>query len=132
MQIFSFSPFGYEGALVTVEVDIRRGIPAVDIVGLADGAVKESRERMRAAVQNSGFDFPPERVLVRRSRLPSSKLEAEKIRFPIRLPSSSWENSNFREMCEACAPSTLPLPLPQLREFLNVSCRLRTKTKRVK
>jgi len=64
MQIFSFSPFGYEGALVTVEVDIRRGIPAVDIVGLADGAVKESRERMRAAVQNSGFEFPPERVLV--------------------------------------------------------------------
>lgn len=64
MQIFSFSPFGYEGALVTVEVDIRRGIPAVDIVGLADGAIKESRERMRAAVLNSGFDFPPERVLV--------------------------------------------------------------------
>ena len=64
MQIFSFSPFGYEGSLVTVEVDIRRGIPAVDIVGLADGAVRESRERMRAAVQNSGFEFPPERVLV--------------------------------------------------------------------
>ena len=37
MQIFSFSPFGYEGSLVTVEVDLRRGIPAVDIVGLADG-----------------------------------------------------------------------------------------------
>ncbi|MBQ9495889.1 MAG: ATP-binding protein [Treponema sp.] len=64
MQIFSFSPFGYEGALVTVEVDIRRGIPAVDIVGLADGAVKESRERMRAAVKNSGFAFPSERVLI--------------------------------------------------------------------
>jgi magnesium chelatase family protein len=64
MQIFSFSPFGYEGSLVTVEVDLRRGIPAVDIVGLADGAVKESRERMRAAVQNSGFDFPSERVLI--------------------------------------------------------------------
>ena len=64
MQIFSFSPFGYEGSLVTVEVDLRRGIPAVDIVGLADGAVKESRERMRAAVQNSGFEFPPERVLI--------------------------------------------------------------------
>ena len=64
MQIFSFSPFGYEGALVTVEVDLRRGIPAVDIVGLADGAVKESRERMQAAIRNSGFDFPPERVLI--------------------------------------------------------------------
>lgn len=64
MQIFSFSPFGYEGSLVKVEVDLRRGIPAVDIVGLADGAVKESRERMQAAVRNSGFDFPPERVLI--------------------------------------------------------------------
>ena len=53
MQIYSFSPFGYEGSLVTVEVDLRRGIPAVDIVGLADGAVKESRERMQAAIKNS-------------------------------------------------------------------------------
>jgi len=64
MQIFSFSPFGYEGALVAVEVDLRRGIPAIDIVGLADGAVKESRERMQAAIRNSGFTFPPERVLI--------------------------------------------------------------------
>ena len=64
MQIYSFSPFGYEGALVTVEVDLRRGIPAVDLVGLADGAVKEARERMQAAVRNSGFDFPAERILI--------------------------------------------------------------------
>ncbi len=64
MQIYSFSPFGYEGALVAVEVDLRRGIPAVDIVGLADGAVKESRERMQAAIRNSNFEFPTERVLI--------------------------------------------------------------------
>lgn len=64
MQIYSFSPFGYEGSLVTVEVDLRRGIPAIDLVGLADGAVKEARERMQAAIRNSGFDFPPERVLI--------------------------------------------------------------------
>lgn len=64
MTIFSFSPFGYEGALVTVEVDLRRGIPAIDIVGLADGAVKESRERMKSAIRNSGFEFPMERVLI--------------------------------------------------------------------
>ena len=64
MQIYSFSPFGYEGALVTIEVDLRRGIPATDIVGLADGAVKESRERMQAAIRNSGFEYPPERVLI--------------------------------------------------------------------
>lgn len=64
MNIFSFSPFGYEGALVSVEVDLRRGIPAVDIVGLADSAVKESRERMRAAIRNCGLNFPQERVLI--------------------------------------------------------------------
>ncbi len=64
MQIYSFSPFGYEGALVTIEVDLRRGIPATDIVGLADGAVKESRERMRAAIRNAGFEYPGERVLI--------------------------------------------------------------------
>lgn len=64
MNIYSFSPFGYEGSLVSVEVDLRRGIPAVDMVGLADGAVKESRERMRAAIVNSGFEFPLERVLI--------------------------------------------------------------------
>lgn len=64
MQIYSFSPFGYEGSLVTVEVDLRRGIPAVDMVGLADSAVKESRERMRSAIVNSGYEFPLERVLI--------------------------------------------------------------------
>lgn len=50
--------------MVTVEVDLRRGIPAVDMVGLADNAVKEARERMRAAIRNSGFDFPGERILI--------------------------------------------------------------------
>ncbi|MBE6361242.1 MAG: ATP-binding protein [Treponema bryantii] len=64
MQILTFSPFGYEGSLVTVETELRRGIPAVDIVGLADGSVKESRERIRAAIANSGLEFPPERVLI--------------------------------------------------------------------
>lgn len=63
-MIVSFSPFGFEGALVNVEVDLRRGIPAIDLVGLADNAVKESRERMRAAIRNSGFEFPKERVLI--------------------------------------------------------------------
>ncbi len=64
MTIISFSPFGFEGSLVTIEVDLRRGIPAIDLVGLADSAVKESRERMRAAIRNSGYEFPPERVLI--------------------------------------------------------------------
>ena len=64
MAIYSFSPFGYEGALITVEVDLRRGIPATDIVGLADSAVKEARERVRIAIRNSGLEYPSERVLI--------------------------------------------------------------------
>lgn len=64
MQVYSFAPFGYEGSLVNVEVDLRRGIPAVDIVGLADSMVKEARERIRSAFSNSGIDFPTERVLI--------------------------------------------------------------------
>ena len=64
MKVYGYSPFGYEGSLVTVEADLRHGIPAVDIVGFADGSVKESRERMKDAIKNSGFEFPQERVLI--------------------------------------------------------------------
>lgn len=64
MAIYSFSPFGYEGALISIEVDLRRGIPATDIVGLADGEVKASRERVQVAIRNSGLEYPSERVLI--------------------------------------------------------------------
>ncbi len=64
MVVYGFEPIGFDGELVTVEVDIRRGIPAVDIVGLADGAVREARERIRAAVRNAGFEFPLDRMLI--------------------------------------------------------------------
>ena len=62
-QIYSFTPFGYEGSLVSIETDLRRGIPAYDIVGISDGVVKETRERIRAAISNSGLNLPPERIL---------------------------------------------------------------------
>lgn len=64
MHVSSYTPYGAEGIIVRVEVDIRRGIPGVDISGLADGAVREARERVRAAFRNSGFVFPQDRVLV--------------------------------------------------------------------
>ena len=64
MAIYSYSPFGFDGALVTVEVDIRSGIPATDIVGLADSSVKETRERVQSAIRNSGLDYPSERILI--------------------------------------------------------------------
>lgn len=64
MTVIAHEPAGFEGSLVHVEVDIRRGIPGVDLVGLAAGAVKEARERVRAAIRNSGFEFPLDRVLI--------------------------------------------------------------------
>jgi len=64
MVLYAFEPVGFEGELVTVEVDLRRGIPSVDLVGLPDGAVKEARERIRAAIRNSGFEFPLDRLLI--------------------------------------------------------------------
>ena len=64
MTVHAHEPFGFEGRLVSVEVDIRRGIPSIDLVGLAEGAVREARDRVRAATRNSGFEFPLDRVLV--------------------------------------------------------------------
>ncbi|MCX7025318.1 MAG: YifB family Mg chelatase-like AAA ATPase [Spirochaetes bacterium] len=64
MVVYAYAPSGFEGNLVHVEVDIRRGLPAFDLTGLPDGAIKEARDRVRAAVRNSGFEFPVDRVLV--------------------------------------------------------------------
>lgn len=63
-MIYSFSPFGYDGSIVSVEVDLRHGIPATDIVGISDGAVKETRVRVQSAIRNSGLEYPSERVLI--------------------------------------------------------------------
>ena len=63
-MIYSFSPFGDEGSIVSVEVDLRHGIPATDIVGISDSAVKETRERVQIAIRNSGLEYPNERVLI--------------------------------------------------------------------
>ena len=55
---------GLEALPVTVEVDIAPGLPGLQMVGLADAAVQESRERVRAALRNSGLRVPLTRVVV--------------------------------------------------------------------
>jgi magnesium chelatase family protein len=62
--IASQAPSGIEGVPIQVEVDIRRGLPGIDVVGLPDGAVREARDRVRVAIRNSGFRFPTDRILV--------------------------------------------------------------------
>ncbi len=55
---------GLDGAVVEVEVDISQGLPAFTIVGLPDAAVQEAKERVRAAIRNSGGTFPMKRIVV--------------------------------------------------------------------
>lgn len=55
---------GLEGAIVDVEVDLSPGLPTFTVVGLPDAAVQESRERVRAAIRNSGCEFPMQRITV--------------------------------------------------------------------
>ncbi len=63
-KVCSCAVIGLEGALVEVEVDIGHGLPAFSIVGLPDAAVNEAKERVRAAIKNSGAIFPLRRITV--------------------------------------------------------------------
>ena len=63
-KVTSCAVIGLDGAIVEVEVDLSRGLTNLTIVGLPDAAVQESRERVRAAIINSGFHFPGKRVTI--------------------------------------------------------------------
>jgi magnesium chelatase family protein len=63
-RIITFAVDGVDARRVWVESDIRQGLPAFTVVGLADKAVREARERVRAALVNSGYEFPLKRITV--------------------------------------------------------------------
>lgn len=63
-KVKSCGLIGLDGYIVDVEIDIALGMPAFDIVGLPDLAVRESKERMRTAVKNNGFNFPARRIII--------------------------------------------------------------------
>src|SRR5437763_1493981 len=56
--------FGVDACAVHVEVDVSYGFPSFTMVGLPDASVRESRDRVRSAIRNSGFEFPPHRITV--------------------------------------------------------------------
>jgi magnesium chelatase family protein len=62
--IFSVVSNGLDAELVEVEVDVGAGIPSLTIVGLPDKAIEESKERVRLALKNSGFEFPQKKIVV--------------------------------------------------------------------
>ncbi|EFK07466.1 Mg chelatase-like protein [delta proteobacterium NaphS2] len=63
-KILSSAVIGIDAYVVEVEVDIARGLPSFSTVGLPEGAVRESKERVKAAVTNSGYHFPSDRITV--------------------------------------------------------------------
>lgn len=60
--VHSRAQVGVEAPPVTVEAHLANGLPALTLVGLPETAVKESKDRVRSAIQNAGFDFPPRRI----------------------------------------------------------------------
>jgi magnesium chelatase family protein len=63
-KLNSFGIRGLNGFRVTVEADVSGGLPGLSIVGLPDSAVKESGDRVRAALKNMGFSWPASRITV--------------------------------------------------------------------
>lgn len=63
-RIYSRGLSGIDGFPVSVETDISNGMPAFDIVGLPDAAVKEAKERIRSAIKNTGFKFPAKHIVI--------------------------------------------------------------------
>ncbi len=63
-KTFGFGLLGLEAYPIEIEVDVSHGLPAVTLVGLADTAIRESKERVKGAIKNSGFNWPQERVTI--------------------------------------------------------------------
>ena len=63
-HVYSMGLYGLDAFVVEVEVDLSRGLPAFEMVGLPDAAVREARDRVRAALKNMGFQFPVSRITV--------------------------------------------------------------------
>jgi len=63
-KTFTATVYGIDGIKVDVEVDISFGLPAFNIVGLPEASIKESKERVRSAIRNAGFEFPNDRITI--------------------------------------------------------------------
>lgn len=63
-KVFSCATIGLDAELIEVEVDLSTGLPGITVVGLPDAAVRESRDRVQAAIKNSGLSFPTKRLTI--------------------------------------------------------------------
>ena len=63
-HVASATPYGFQGQLIEIEGDISKGLPSVQIVGLGNKAIDESRDRVRSAIKNSLLDFPKGKIVI--------------------------------------------------------------------
>ena len=99
-KIISFGLNGLNGLKIDVEVDTNLGLPSYDIVGLPDAAVKESKERVRSAIKNSGFKFPTNKITVNLAPANVKKAGANfdlPIAIAILVSSNQIDSSKYKE-----------------------------------
>src|SRR4051812_17294861 len=63
-HVFTVAPIGFEGALIEVESDAKKGLPAIQIVGMGTKSVDEAKERVRSAISNSLLEFPAKKITI--------------------------------------------------------------------
>lgn len=105
----SFGLNGLRGFAVAVEADVSGGLPAFSIVGLPDSAVRESADRVRAAIKNLGFRFPDRRITI--NLAPADVRKTGPVYDLPLLP--FWASLHWTVVCArcpACCPWRLPLP----------------------
>jgi magnesium chelatase family protein len=98
-KVFSASVLGVEGKLIEVEVDISSGLPQFTIVGLPDSSVRESSERVRAAIKNSGYQFPMDRITV---NLAPADLRKEGASFDLAIAAGILSTTGQLKLPEKC------------------------------
>jgi len=79
-KVLSSTIIGIDGYPISIEVDLANGLPQFQIVGLPDSAIRESKERVRAAIKNTGYDFPMKRITI---NLAPADLKKEGSRFDL-------------------------------------------------
>lgn len=108
-KVFSFGLLGIEAYPIEIEVDVSRGLPAVTVVGLADTAIRESKERVKSAIKNSGFDWPGERITI---SLAPSDIHKEGASFDLAIALgilSATQQLNSQRLAEYCILGELSL-----------------------
>ena len=63
-RVISATPYGFSGQIIEVEGDMSKGLPSLQIVGMGNKAIDESRDRVRSAIKNSSLDFPKGKIII--------------------------------------------------------------------